>query len=129
MKLTNAIKKLEKYGKVEHFGYTYSLTQGNTAVEFMRNGSSENITCIRVRSIHDKDDLQADYSAGTWCDNLSQAIRIARFVEVGVTKSQIVKENVPCMGLSTSKTTLSEFVGIPKFGKAEKVLDVSCDKF
>jgi len=82
MKLTNAIKKLEKYGKVEFNGHCYTTIQGTTAVEFLKNGSSEDITCIRVRSIHDKDDIQSDYSAGTWCDNLSQAIRIVRFVEV-----------------------------------------------
>ena len=82
MKLSNAIKKLEKYGKVENNGISYWTIQGNTAVEFMKNGSSEDITCIRVRSIHDKDDFQSDYSAGTWCDNLSQAIRFVRFEEV-----------------------------------------------
>lgn len=32
---------------------------------------------FRVRSKSDKDDIMTDYFAGVWCDNLTQAIRVA----------------------------------------------------
>jgi len=80
MKLSNALKKLSKYGKTEIKGIHYQTIQGDTVVEFLVSSYSEEITCIRVRSIHDKDDSQSDYSAGVWVDNLSQAIKVARFV-------------------------------------------------
>lgn len=81
MKLTNAIKKLGKYTEVRKLEYSYQAIQGNQAIEFFENGTSGEITCIRVRSIHDKDDIMSDYCAGSFCDNLTQAIKIARFQE------------------------------------------------
>lgn len=80
MKLRNAIKKLEKFGTIENNGSLYYARIENSVVEFMRNGREEdecNITCIRVRGIKDEDDTMTDYFAGVWCDNLTQAIRIA----------------------------------------------------
>ncbi|WP_216081126.1 hypothetical protein [Aliarcobacter butzleri] len=35
------------------------------------------ITCIRARRKNDLDDSMTDYSAGVWCDNLTQAIKLA----------------------------------------------------
>ena len=80
MKLENAIKKLSKFGKVENAGALYFAKINNSIVEFMRNGPIEadyGITCIRIRSVRDNDDLMTDYFAGTWCKTLTQAIKMA----------------------------------------------------
>lgn len=79
MKLTNAIKKVEKIGQVIQSGQRFSVQKGNEVLEFLANGKIEkdtNITCIRVRRIKDQDDAMSDYCAGVWCDNISQAIRL-----------------------------------------------------
>ena len=76
MKLLNAIKKLEKAGaSVEKNGIFYSAKINNDVIEFMCK--TDSIACIKVRSANDHDDIMTDYSAGVWCNNLSQAIRIA----------------------------------------------------
>ena len=80
MKLTNAIKRLAKHGEVEQCGNQFWANIGNNVVQFMANGKideSTNITCIKVRDNKDEDDYMTDYFAGVWCDNLTQAIRIA----------------------------------------------------
>ena len=78
MKLQNAINKLTKLSlKVTKDGQFYSARTQRYVIEFSKNGHSDEITCIRVHSINDKDDFMSDYCAGTWCDNLSQAIRLA----------------------------------------------------
>ena len=79
MKITNAIKKLEKAGfEVINEGSRYSARRENGIVEFIQNGGgSDQAICIRIMSVNDQDDIMTDYSAGTYCDNLSQAIRLA----------------------------------------------------
>ena len=79
MKITNAIKKLEKAGfEVINEGSRYSARRENDIVEFIQNGGgSDQAICIRIMSADDQDDMMTDYSAGTYCDNLSQAIRLA----------------------------------------------------
>jgi sulfatase maturation enzyme AslB (radical SAM superfamily) len=79
MKVINAIKKLEKAGfEVINDASRYSARRGNDIIEFIKNGGdSDQAICIRIMSASDRDDLMTDYSAGTFCDNLSQAIRIA----------------------------------------------------
>ena len=79
MKITNAIKKLEKAGfEVINEGSRYSARRENDIVEFIQNGGdSDQAICIRIMSVNDQDDIMTDYSAGTYCDNLSQAIRLA----------------------------------------------------
>ena len=79
MKVTNAIKKLEKAGcKVINEGSRYSARRENDIVEFIQNGGgSDQAICIRIMSVNDQDDIMTDYFAGTYCDNLSQAIRLA----------------------------------------------------
>ena len=76
MQVTNAIKKLSNVGfSVTQSGNCYRANTGSKVIEFhQQNGE---IICIRVRSANDHDDVMSDYSAGTWCDNLSQAIRLA----------------------------------------------------
>jgi hypothetical protein len=47
-------------------------------VEFHRNGGGENVTCIRVRCVADKDDVQTDYCAGVFVETITSAIAIAQ---------------------------------------------------
>ena len=80
MKLTNAIKRLGKLTKVEKNGQFFYGEINSSLVEFAANGKIDedtNITCIRVRRTNDNNDSMTDYFAGVWCDNLSQAIRLA----------------------------------------------------
>jgi len=79
MKITNAIKKLEKAGfEVINYGKKFSARRSNDIIEFHQNGGgSDQVICIRVRSANDHDDSMTDYSAGVFCDNISQAIRLA----------------------------------------------------
>ncbi len=81
MKLTNAIKKLSKHGKVKQNGNLFWAEINRHVVEFMVNGrmddDSKDITCIRCRGVNDNDDLMTDYWGGVWCDNLTQAIKVA----------------------------------------------------
>mgnify|MGYP000906961277 FL=1 len=79
MKITNAIKKLEKAGfEVINDGSRFSASRKNDIIEFIQNGGgSDQAICIRIMSANDQDDMMTDYCAGTFCDNISQAIRIA----------------------------------------------------
>lgn len=80
MKLQSAIKKLSKLTKVEKNGGQYSGVINGNVIEFRACNSSyedTGITCIRVRGIKDEDDIMTDYFAGVWCNNLSQAIKMA----------------------------------------------------
>lgn len=79
MKVTNAIKKLEKAGfKVTNDDGNFSAKKGNEFIEFFQNGGgSEEVVCIRVRSANDHDDCMRDYCAGVFCNNITQAIRLA----------------------------------------------------
>tara|TARA_R110002153_G_scaffold100777_2_gene236814 strand:+ start:1434 stop:1676 length:243 start_codon:yes stop_codon:yes gene_type:complete len=79
MKITNAIKKLQKAGfEVINDGSRFSASRESNIIEFIQNGGgSDQAICIRVMSADDQDDVMTDYSAGTYCDNISQAIRIA----------------------------------------------------
>ncbi len=116
MKVSNAIKKLSKYGNVTQDGQFFRIIQDTREIQFARNGSSEDIICIRVRSIHDKDDFMTDYHAGTFCDNITQAIRLARFVEIlPKSKSSIVMKKYPKVkSLKTLSVSAKDFIGIPK---------------
>ena len=78
MQLTNAIKKLNKSGfVVSNAGNRYSAKKVGLkyVVEFINQETS--VLCIRVRQENDNDNSMVDYSAGTWCDNLTQAISLA----------------------------------------------------
>jgi hypothetical protein len=80
MTTTNATKKLTKAGfKVESTGYRFQASNPSFArvIEFHRNGDSEEITCIKVRHANDHNDVMTDYSAGSYADNITQAIRRA----------------------------------------------------
>jgi hypothetical protein len=78
MQLVNAITKLNKLGfKVINSGNRYKAKKDGLkyVIEFITQ--DELIMCIRARRENDLDDSQSDYSAGMWCNNLAQAIRLA----------------------------------------------------
>ena len=76
MQTTNAIKKLEKSGfSIVSNGYRYQAYLGSSVISFYNQDST--IGCINVRDVFDVDDSQSDYSAGVFCDNITQAIKIA----------------------------------------------------
>jgi hypothetical protein len=80
MTLINAIKKLENSGfNTENIDgiYRASSSTAPRVIEFFRNGHSKEITCINVRRPNDHHDSMTDYSAGSWANNITQAIRIA----------------------------------------------------
>jgi hypothetical protein len=80
MTTTNAAKKLTKAGfTVSEIKGSFQASHPATAyiIEYIRNGGSDNIICINVRTTNDKDDSMTDYFAGTWVDNITQAIRLA----------------------------------------------------
>ena len=78
MTIANATKKLIKAGFIVldvSGSFTAVHTESNRVIEFHRNGGSDNATCIRSRRISDKDDAMSDYFAGSWHDNITQAMR------------------------------------------------------
>jgi hypothetical protein len=80
MTLANAIKKIEKAGfNVENINGIYRASKPTAprVIEFFRNGRSDEITCINVRRLNDNHDSMTDYCAGSWVNNITQAIRIA----------------------------------------------------
>lgn len=77
MQLQNALKKLAKLGlDVKKNGRLYTAQINRDIIEFSTTREND-IQLIRVYNINDKDDFIADYCAGVWCKNLSQAIRFA----------------------------------------------------
>jgi hypothetical protein len=80
MTIQNAIKKVTKAFNVEPVknGQFYSFTVGQNVIEFAQNGRSNEITCISTRRSSDKDDLMTDYFAGTFHDNITQAIKFIK---------------------------------------------------
>ena len=80
MTVKNAMKKLSKYGTVEHQGSSAWIIINNRFVSFLSNGTwdeNSSAICFHVRRINDESDIQSDYHAGSFFDNLTQAIRYA----------------------------------------------------
>jgi hypothetical protein len=76
MQTSNAIKKLNKAGfQITQTGKRYSAKANSHVIDFIEQNDS--IICIKVRSMNDHDDAVTDYSAGVWCNNLTQAISLA----------------------------------------------------
>jgi len=77
MTYKNAINKLKKgQYKIHVNDGRVSAIKNDGVIEFIKYDSSGKIDCIRVRGVNDKDDIMTDYFAGTWCDNLTQAMKI-----------------------------------------------------
>lgn len=91
MNISNAISKLEKAGfKVElskfceptAFNKRYTATNPNykSYIEVLTQYDTEGkgtVSVIDLRTPGEEDDLMSDYHAGTFCDNITQAIRYA----------------------------------------------------
>ena len=81
MTTANAAKKLTNAGfTVSEIrpGYYHAASQAaKCVIEYFRNGGSDEVTCINVRRPNDNHDSQSDYCAGSWADNITQAIRLA----------------------------------------------------
>lgn len=80
MTAQNAAKKLTKAGftVIEINGLFQASKEGcQDVIEYFRNGRSEEIVCINVRRPNDNHDSMSDYSAGSWADNITHAIRLA----------------------------------------------------
>ncbi len=76
MQATNAINKLAKAGfQIAQTGNRYRAQTGRKIISFFEQ--SGRITCINVRSQDDVNDPCSDYSAGVYCNNLTQAIKLA----------------------------------------------------
>ena len=80
MKISNAIKKLEKAGfsaSSANTGNRFSFTSqtGRDVVSFATNYGSDHIIFVKIRGVNDRDDWQQDYSAGVYVDTISMAIR------------------------------------------------------
>jgi hypothetical protein len=77
MSLDRAIKMLGRHGYVEHNenGEYWSRING-FYVGFYKNGESST-TCYHTRRVGSQSDLQSDYDANDYWDNLTQAIRYA----------------------------------------------------
>lgn len=81
MTIQNAVNKLEKAG--------FMVTKGNTGnifavnpnyrrwIEVTRNGYTQNVATIDLRTRGQDDEIQSDYHAGVFCHNITQAIRLA----------------------------------------------------
>ena len=76
MKIENAIKKLSKLGNVEkNKNGQHWIKFNNHVISFwVQDG---NVHCINCRHENDINDTQSDYFAGIYCDNISEAIRLA----------------------------------------------------
>jgi len=80
MKITNAIKKLEKSGyTVTNEGMIFVAARENSkrVIEFIRNGGSDQIAVIKVRGSSESNDPVTDYYCGSYMDTITQAMRYA----------------------------------------------------
>jgi len=76
MQTINAVKKLTKSGfQVTNNGSRYQAKFNQQIISF--SDQSGDITCIKIRKEYDIDDIRQDYSAGVFCDNLTQAIKLS----------------------------------------------------
>jgi hypothetical protein len=72
---TKALRMLGKHGEVQHNGIQYWIHINGYSVGFFKNGS-DSTTCYTTRRLTDHSDMQSDYDACSYWDNLTQAIRV-----------------------------------------------------
>ena len=77
MKLSNAVKKMEKLGTVTENRGFYRVVVNGTVLEVTKNGDMDSVATITTCGINlEKErDVQSDYFPETYHSNLSQAIR------------------------------------------------------
>jgi|GEM_PF-3158506 len=76
-KTSYAIKRLAKYGEVEHLEGSglYTCTFNEVVIQFYDQDGEA--ICIRAHRVDERDDPYTDYFAGSYYDNISQAINRA----------------------------------------------------
>lgn len=82
MKVESAIKKLNKAGfNVKQYGQQFIAIHkaASYCVQFYRNGGMDSVTCINVRRHDERDEIETDYVAGVFADNITQAIKLAMY--------------------------------------------------
>jgi hypothetical protein len=83
MTIGHAVMKLQRSGwQVTHTSRHYLARKSglNSEISFLPNGVDEptnEAVCLRVRSLNDTDDMQSDYTAGSFYDSMTQAIHAA----------------------------------------------------
>jgi hypothetical protein len=78
MTTANAVKKLEKAGFTvtnERNIFKAAKAGSRRFVQFIKDGGSDWVTCVKVVCIADA----ADHTEGVYCDNISRAIKMASF--------------------------------------------------
>jgi hypothetical protein len=73
--LAYAIKKIEKVAPVKKINSRYTAEVNGKVLEFTLNGRSDEVATVSIRAAWDKDDYMSDYHAGTFFDNIGQAVR------------------------------------------------------
>lgn len=85
MKVTYAVKKLSKFGKVALDDCQYSSFVKDKEgkwhfVSFRKNGGgSDQVVCLHARRANDAPDSQSDYFPGRYFDTFSQVERYLGF--------------------------------------------------
>ena len=81
MIVSNGIKKLSKYGQVQHDKTgKYWIVKGRYEVSFRANGEDrpdQDIVCEHTQRVNEVEDSQSDYFPGSYWPNLTQALRYA----------------------------------------------------
>lgn len=78
MKIENALKKLDKAGFIvsQNGMFFHANKKGsNHEINFISNEGG--VQCINVKHCLEKADFLTDYFPGTWCDSITQAIKLA----------------------------------------------------
>lgn len=105
MLTTNAIKKLKALPNFKDDGRQLSAQVGSYVVSCYRNGgpTATTVTCFHTQHVADKSDMMTDYHAGTYWDNLTQAIasvlrsseREAAEMEAGLAAARVLDVPAP----------------------------------
>ena len=74
MKLSNAIKRASKFGKVQNNNGQYWVNYKGYVVSFHQNGRIEDdaATCFHTKRQGEESDSMTDYFPGVFWDNLKQ---------------------------------------------------------
>lgn len=73
MKTITLKNKLEKFTEVKSNGKLYFSRNENKEISWWDQGGEA--ICLRVRGLNDKDDMQSDYTAGSFYDTAKHAIK------------------------------------------------------
>lgn len=76
MKIQNAVRKIEKHTGSDHLenGMFHTFKYNGEVIEIM--AQKGNVSTISVKNENDESDPMTDYFPETYCDNVSQALRL-----------------------------------------------------